>query len=168
MDEILHCGKICGLGKADQNVGRCPRASLALCGRFNQFRSPFSWITMRRALRKRRVFDFVPSYLNTPESIVQLIERARTHQRPVVGRLVDSVLQVLSQHHPRNPRTNFEKDLVSVSSYKWSGLPCHCKNPASSADGPPPCTSHTRKPGLPALNDERCCLLTAFKTQRRC
>ena len=39
------------------------RASLALCGRFNQFRSPYSWITMRRALRKRRVFDFVPSYL---------------------------------------------------------------------------------------------------------
>ena len=25
--------------------------------------SPYSWITMRRALRKRRVFDFVPSYL---------------------------------------------------------------------------------------------------------
>ena len=42
----------------------CARASLALCGRFNQFRSPYSWITMRRALRKRRVFDFVPSYLN--------------------------------------------------------------------------------------------------------
>ena len=41
----------------------CARASLALCGRFNQFRSPYSWITMRRALRKRRVFDFVPSYL---------------------------------------------------------------------------------------------------------
>ena len=41
------------------------RASLALCGRFNQFQSPYSWITMRRALRKRRVFDFVPSYLNT-------------------------------------------------------------------------------------------------------
>ena len=39
------------------------RASLALCGRFNQFRSPYSWITMRRALRKQRVFDFVPSYL---------------------------------------------------------------------------------------------------------
>ena len=39
------------------------RASLALCGRFNQCRSPYSWITMRRALRKRRVFDFVPSYL---------------------------------------------------------------------------------------------------------
>ena len=37
------------------------RASLALFGRFNQFRSPYSWITMRRALRKRRVFDFVPS-----------------------------------------------------------------------------------------------------------
>ena len=27
------------------------------------FRSPYSWITMRRALRKGRVFDFVPSYL---------------------------------------------------------------------------------------------------------
>ena len=41
------------------------RAPLALCSRFNQFRSPYSWITMRRALRKRRVFDFVPvpSYL---------------------------------------------------------------------------------------------------------
>ena len=26
-------------------------------------RSPYSWITMRRSLRKRRVFDFVPSYL---------------------------------------------------------------------------------------------------------
>ena len=37
--------------------------SLALCGRLNQFRSPYSWITMRRALRKRRVFGFVPSYL---------------------------------------------------------------------------------------------------------
>ena len=34
------------------------RASLALCGRFNQFRSPYSWITMRRALRKRPVFLF--------------------------------------------------------------------------------------------------------------
>ena len=40
------------------------RASLALCGRFNQFRSPYYWITMRRALCKRCVFDFVPSYLN--------------------------------------------------------------------------------------------------------
>ena len=39
------------------------RTSLALCGWFNQFRSPYSWITMRRALRKWRVFDFVPSYL---------------------------------------------------------------------------------------------------------
>ena len=27
------------------------------------FRSPYSWITMRRALRKRRVFDFVPSFI---------------------------------------------------------------------------------------------------------
>ena len=43
-------------------------------------------------------------------------------------------------------------------------IPFHCKNHASSADGPPPCTSHTRKPGLPALHDERCWLLTAFKT----
>ena len=53
-------------------VGRFERrsssacASLALCGRFNQFRSPYSWITMRRALRKRRVFDFVPSYVKFP------------------------------------------------------------------------------------------------------
>ena len=39
------------------------RASLVFCGRFNQFRSPYSWITMHRALRKRRVFDIVPSYL---------------------------------------------------------------------------------------------------------
>ena len=28
-----------------------------------KFRLPYSWITMRRSLRKRRVFDFVPSYL---------------------------------------------------------------------------------------------------------
>ena len=39
------------------------RESLALCGRVGQFRSPYSWITMRRSLRKRCVFDFVPSYL---------------------------------------------------------------------------------------------------------
>ena len=45
------------------------RASLALCGRFYQFRSPYSWITMRRALRKRRVLDFVPSYLNRVKQI---------------------------------------------------------------------------------------------------
>ena len=32
--------------------------SLALCGRVNQFRSPYSGITMRRSLRKRRVFFF--------------------------------------------------------------------------------------------------------------
>ena len=53
------------------------RASLALCGRFNQFRSPYSWITMRRALRKRRVFDFVPSYLNC-----LIIALVRSERRP--------------------------------------------------------------------------------------
>ena len=38
------------------------RASLALCSRVDQFRSPYSGITKRRSLHKRRVFDFVPSY----------------------------------------------------------------------------------------------------------
>ena len=52
-----------GVGRFERRLSSA-RASLALCGRFNQFRSPYSWITMRRALRKRRVFDFVPSYLN--------------------------------------------------------------------------------------------------------
>ena len=51
-----------GVGRFERRSSSA-RASLALCGRFNQFRSPYSWITMRRALRKRRVFDFVPSYL---------------------------------------------------------------------------------------------------------
>ena len=52
------------------------RVVLALCGpycgRFNQFRSPYSWITMRRALCKRRVFDFVPSYLNYIDLLLYL------------------------------------------------------------------------------------------------
>ena len=52
-----------GVGRFERRSSST-RASLALCGRFNQFRSPYSWITMRRALRKRHVFDFVPSYLN--------------------------------------------------------------------------------------------------------
>ena len=39
------------------------RVSLVLCGRVDLFRSPYSSITIRRSLRKRRVFDFVPSYL---------------------------------------------------------------------------------------------------------
>ena len=57
-----------GVGRFERRSSSA-RASLALCGRFNQFRSPYSWITMRRALRKRRVFDFVPSYLNRVKQI---------------------------------------------------------------------------------------------------
>ena len=53
-----------GVGRFERRSSSA-RASLALCSRFNQFRSPYSWITMRRALRKRRVFDFVPSYLKS-------------------------------------------------------------------------------------------------------
>ena len=51
-----------GVGRFERRSSSA-RVSLSLCGRFNQFRSPYSWITMRRALRKRRVFEFVPSYL---------------------------------------------------------------------------------------------------------
>ena len=51
-----------GVGRFERRSSSAS-ASLALCGRFNQIRSPYSWITMRRALRKQRVFDFVPSYL---------------------------------------------------------------------------------------------------------
>ena len=57
-----------GVGRFERRSSSA-RASLALCGRFNQFRSLYSWITMRRALRKRRVFDFVPSYLNRVKQI---------------------------------------------------------------------------------------------------
>ena len=56
-----------GVGRFERRSSST-RASLALCGRFDQFRSPYSWITMRKALRKRRVFDFVPSYLNTKQN----------------------------------------------------------------------------------------------------
>ena len=55
--------KSMGRSRPIERPSSSARASLALCGRFNQFRSPYSWITMRRALRKRRGFDFVPSYL---------------------------------------------------------------------------------------------------------
>ena len=58
-----------GVGRFERRSSSA-RASLALSGRFNQFRSPYSWITMRRALRKRRVFDFVPSYLKACPAIL--------------------------------------------------------------------------------------------------
>ena len=70
-----------GVGRFDRRSSSA-RASLALCGRFNQFRSSYSWITMRRALRKRRVFDFVPSYLN---SATKMKENATRKMAPVSG-----------------------------------------------------------------------------------
>ena len=45
-----------GVGRFERRSSSA-RASLALALRG---RSPYSWITIRRALRKRRVFDFVP------------------------------------------------------------------------------------------------------------
>ena len=72
-----------GGGRFDRRSSSA-HASLALCGRFNQFRSPYSWITMRRALRKRRVFDFVPSYLKTILSrIMYELESVRTDRQRV-------------------------------------------------------------------------------------
>ena len=61
--------KYCTVTKSMVGIGQilskwtAARASLALCGRVDQFQSPYSWIAMRRSLRKRRIFDFVPSYL---------------------------------------------------------------------------------------------------------
>ena len=59
----------------------------------------------------------------------------------------------------------WRKKMVSVSSYKMKRTSLSLqKSCTGSTDGPPPCTSHTRRSGLPALHDERCWLLTAFNT----
>ena len=65
MAKILHCGKIYGSEWADLNVRRCLRARRlrSAAGSINSGRHILAF-TMRRALRKRHVFDFVPSYLN--------------------------------------------------------------------------------------------------------
>ena len=60
-----------GVGRFERRSSSA-RASLALCGRFNQFRSPYSGITMRRALRIRRVFDFVPSYTKWEQTLANI------------------------------------------------------------------------------------------------
>ena len=43
---------VCRVNRFELRSSSAP-ALLALCGRFNQFRSPYSWITMRRVLHKR-------------------------------------------------------------------------------------------------------------------
>ena len=57
LDEILHCSKKHGSGKANSvEVNGYAHVACALRrGRVDQFRSPYSWITMRRSLHKRRV-----------------------------------------------------------------------------------------------------------------
>ena len=52
-----------GVGRFERRSSSA-RASPVLCGRFQSTPVAYSWIAMRRALRKRRLFDFVPSYLN--------------------------------------------------------------------------------------------------------
>ena len=96
-------------------VGRFERrSSSALCGWFNQIRSPYSWITMRRALRKGRVFDFVPSYL-----IRSLLSRtwATSHwQQETVSAFagLQSAMEALPQAHELAHRRNIIAYLNSV------------------------------------------------------
>ena len=71
-----------GVGRF-QRPSSSARALLALCGRFNQFRSPYSWITMRRALRRRRVFDFVPSYLKSNQDFTLASQSVVLVKRPL-------------------------------------------------------------------------------------
>ena len=145
------CGNNYESGQANWCRNERLRESLALLGRVNQFRSPHSWIMMCRSLRKLRVFDLVPSYLNRPEC---------TPQWPIIG-LGESVLRVFSQYQPRKPKNKLgERRCLESHRHptKHSGLPFLCKNPASSADGSAVHIWHTQAgaPGAP-----RRALLTA-------
>ena len=95
-----------------------------------------------------------------------VVDRARTYtptasRRAVVGRPVDSVFQVFSEEQTKLQKED-DKHLFLPNEIDLSP-PFHCKDPASSADGPPPCTSRTRRnqTGASGVRTSRRTLLTA-------
>ena len=100
-----------GVGRFERRSSST-RASLALCGRFNQFRSPYSWITMRRALRKRRVFDFVPSYLNA--------ELGGSGQKR--NSLSTSPGRTRQENHTERPHTSEQSQTRKPPQHQWPFL----------------------------------------------
>ena len=110
------------------------RASLALCGRFNQFRSPYSWITMRRALRKRRVFDFVPSYLKSctelcksPSGSLQYWELSPGRWHTITDWTIDHFLPRMRERWGQRGLLLFCRCYVhDASSVHWPWVWCRC------------------------------------------
>ena len=95
-----------------------------------------------------------------------VVDRASTYtptasQRAAVGRPVDSVFQVFSEEQTKLQKED-DKHLFLPNEVDLSP-PFHCKDPASSADGPPPCPLHTRmnQPETGASGVPRRTLLTA-------
>ena len=110
-------------------------------GAFDKF---FLWISLWKCHRRCVSILSIPwckkvkndQKLNSSRSCLNWT-RMYTHQRPVLGRLIDSAFQLLTQRQPHSPRTNLEKeDGKGLIHPKYIGLPFHCKNPASSADAP--------------------------------
>ena len=112
------------------------RGSLALCGRFDQFRSPYFASTMRRALRKRRVSDFEPSYLKISESLSFFLLLIK----PSSGRIIRQYQQDVSVVKSTGERTQLVaavtaevhcNDRKYSLSAIWAAIPTHTSRAAS-------------------------------------